>query len=108
MPWNAGGGTQPAENLFYRTIETENSSVEISCQSAFSGDSWQILATVLTRVSTVSPVSQADVGLLFWRFSGGGGFAYDQLEAPRGSDVCFNAASSSHLDDPRSASYAWF
>ena len=35
---------------------------------------------MFTTVSTVS-VSQADVGLLFWRFSGGGGFSYDQLEA---------------------------
>ena len=49
---------------------------------------------MFTTVSTVSPVSQADVGLLFWRFSGGGGFSYDQLEASC-CQVCFSAASSS-------------
>jgi hypothetical protein len=35
-------------------------------------------------------VSQADVGLLFWRFSGAGGFSYRQLEAPC-YQVCFSA-----------------
>ena len=43
-----------------------------------------------TRVSTSSPVPQADVGLLFWRFSGAGGFSYRQLEA-RCYQVCFSA-----------------
>ena len=71
-------------------METENASAEISCQSVSGGGSWQMLATV----STASPVSQADVGLLFWRFSGGGGFSYDQLEASC-CQVCFSAASSS-------------
>ena len=67
-------------------METENASAEISCQSVSGGGSWQMLATV----STASPVSQADVGLLFWRFSGAGGFSYRQLEAPC-YQVCFSA-----------------
>lgn len=37
---------------------------------------------------------QADVGLLFWRFSGSGGFSYEQLEAALKEE---RSAASEHL-----------
>ena len=35
------------------------------------------------RAAPTSFPAEADVGLLFWRFSGDGGFSYDQLQAGR-------------------------
>eukprot|EP00435_Cladocopium_sp_Y103_P049794 s1314_g15.t1 len=40
----------------------------------------QQLSSVLSSLCP-GMLAEADVGLLFWRFSGGGGFAYDQLQA---------------------------